>query len=132
MCLRIFADDLRRSVDSHVENRGIYLSFPPSCRRATATARISSGIKFLVTNFVTFSESARERSKNRNGTRGIYTQWQHRRTTPDHCGRRAVLLIVLSCVSISMATGICAGPAFVEKIGAAPAAVIVRRGRPTG
>jgi len=110
--------------------RGIHLSFP-SFRRATTAIRISSGIKFLIANYVTFSSPRARESKSRMA-REAYIQWPHRRTMPDHCGRRAVLLIVLSYVSISMATGICIGR-FVEKIRAAPAAVIVRlRGRPTG
>lgn len=104
-------------------------TYPSSFHRATTTARISSGIKFLVTNFVLLLFNilgfARERAKVEMA-REAYIQWPHRRTMIV-----AVLLIVLSCVSISMATGICVGR-FVEKIGAAPAAVIVRRGRPTG
>lgn len=98
MCLRILADDLRRSVDSHIENR---ISWNVLILPFTGFLRESS---FSLTNFVTLS-GPRAREQKSHGTRGMYTM----AASSDHCriivAEEAVLLIVLSCVSISMATG---------------------------
>lgn len=94
-------------------------------------AGISSGIKFLVTNFVTFTSPQERRQESRNrGTRGIYTIAASFDIVRIIVAKERRPLIVLSCVSISMATELHRW--FVEKIVAAPAALIVRRGQPTG
>lgn len=88
MCLR---DDLRRSVDSYIENRIAEYTYLPSLSLFSSgdssVAGISSGIKFLVTNFVTFTSPRKSKSRAwharhiHNGR--IVRHW------PDHCGKGA-------------------------------------------
>lgn len=68
-------------------------------------AGISSGIKFLVTNFVTFtSPQERKQESRKHGTRGIYTIAASSDIVRIIVAKERRPLIVLSCVSISMAT----------------------------
>lgn len=129
-------DDLRRSVYYrfiHREPGMAEYTYLPSLSLSSSgdVAGISSGIKFLVTNFVTFTDPQERRQESRKrGTRGIYTIAASSDIVRIIVAKERRPLIVLSCVSISMATEL--HRRFVEKIVAAPAAVIVRRGRPTG
>jgi len=119
-------DDLRRSVDSHVEDRMAEYTYP-SCYPCR-TVRISSGInEFLVTLISRRFRAARARvawhARHAHNGRVV----QHRRII---VARRAAPLIVLSCVSISMAAEL-HRPVRRRNRCRSSAAVIVRRGGPT-
>lgn len=131
----VFATTFDRQIHTQRTAWQNILIFPPSpcSRRATAAwSGISSGIKFLVTNFVTFT-SPRESKSRAWHARHIHNGRPLSDIGPDHhCGKRSRLPFDSSKLRQHFYGDRIASARFVEKIVAAPAAVIVRRGRPTG
>lgn len=81
--------DLRRLVDSHIENLlWNILILPFGFSSDDTDSPDFFGNQVSLTNFVTFS-GLRAREQKSNGTRGIHIMAASRRTTSDHCGEKS-------------------------------------------